>query len=173
MSHRSRIPEGDYPVKTQQNPFAKVHQHGAGARRGEIPPEQSARCQGIGRSRGGLTTKLMALVDKRGRLVRFTVRPGNVNEGHELPALLDSLAVEELIADKAFDSDRIRLMLAALGAVSTIPPEGKPHCEAVVRCGELPDPSPCGELLCGHQAVQRDGNSVLQAGGQLCRLRGP
>ena len=101
--------------------FAKVHQHGTGALRGNVQPAQSARQQGIGRSKGGLTTKLMAVVDKKGRLVRFTVRPGNVNEGRELPDLLGSLSIGELIADKAYDSNRIRLMLAAQNIIVTIP----------------------------------------------------
>ena len=82
----------------------------------------SAERQAIGRSRGGLTTKLMAMVDKTGRLVRFTLRPGNAAEGPELPTLLDGVLTNELIADKAFDSDLIRLSLAAHGIVATIPP---------------------------------------------------
>ena len=52
------------------------------------PPDDSRRRQAIGRSRGGLTSKLMALVDHRGRLVRFTVRPGNAAEVRELDTLL-------------------------------------------------------------------------------------
>ena len=48
--------------------FAKAHQHAAGARKkGNITPEESARKQAIGRSRGGRTTKIMALVDTTGR----------------------------------------------------------------------------------------------------------
>ena len=83
--------------------FAKVHQHAAGARKEGSPLDVSAERQAIGRSRGGLTTKLMAMVDKTGRLVRFTLRPGNTAEAPELPTLLTN----ELIADKAYDSDRL------------------------------------------------------------------
>ena len=60
----------------------------------------------------------MAVVDKAGRLVRFTIRPGNAAEAPELTTLLTG----ELIADKAYDSDPIRLALASGGIVATIPP---------------------------------------------------
>ena len=78
--------------------------------------------QAIGRSRGGITTKLMALVDKAGRLVRFTIRPRNAAEAHELTTPLDGILTGELIADKVYDSDPIRLALASGGIVATIPP---------------------------------------------------
>ena len=65
--------------------FAKVHRHGAGAKKSGCPPDESADRQAIGRSRGGLTTKLMAMVDKTGRLVRFTIRPGNAAEALSCP----------------------------------------------------------------------------------------
>ena len=39
----------------------------------------------------------MALVDRTGRLVRFTIRPGNAVEAHELDTLLDGVQTEEVI----------------------------------------------------------------------------
>ena len=65
----------------------------------------------------------MALVDKSGRLVRFTIRPGNAAENHELPTLLSGVDTNEVIADKAYDTDAIRLALAASDIVATIPPK--------------------------------------------------
>ena len=64
----------------------------------------------------------MAMVDKTGRLVRFTIRPGNAAEAPALPTLLDGVLTGELIADKAYDSDPIRRALASGGIVATIPP---------------------------------------------------
>jgi len=63
----------------------------------------------------------MALVDKKGRLVRFTIRPGNAAESKELPTLLDGVLTNELIGDKAYDGNPVRLLLAAQGIVATIP----------------------------------------------------
>ena len=62
-------------------------------------------------------------MDKSGRLVRFTLRPGNAAENKELPTLLNGVHTTELIADKAYDTDAIRSALAASGIIATIPPK--------------------------------------------------
>ena len=60
----------------------------------------------------------MTMVDKTSRLARFTIRPGNDAGAPELRTLL----TDELIPDKAHDSDPIRLALASQDIVATIPP---------------------------------------------------
>ena len=62
------------------------------------------------------------MVDQAGQLVRFTIRPGSAAEAHELTTLLDGVLTRELIADKAYDADPIRLALASGGIVATIVP---------------------------------------------------
>ena len=166
------VVEEDLDLKTVMvdGTFAKVHQHGAGAKKSGCPPEESAERQAIGRSRGGLTTKLMAVVDKAGRLVRFTIRPGNAAEAPELTTLLDGVLTGELIADKAYDSDPIRLALASGGIVATIPPRGQPPGPVLVRPAAIPDAAPGRELLL-RQSKQFSGrrHHVQQAGRQLLR----
>src|SRR5450432_4718110 len=61
--------------------------------------------QAIGRSRGGLTTKIMALVDALGNLIRFVLLPGQRHDSVGAASLLKDVAVGALIADKAFDND--------------------------------------------------------------------
>ena len=63
----------------------------------------------------------MALVDRTGKLVRFTIRPGNAAESPELPTLLSGVKTSELIADKAYDVDSIRSLLTVSGIIATIP----------------------------------------------------
>jgi transposase len=56
----------------------------------------------MGRSRGGLTTKIHALVDAEGRPIRIALTPGQAHDGtaaEELLAGLKSGAI--LLADKA------------------------------------------------------------------------
>lgn len=77
----------------------------------------------MSQSRRGLNTKLMALVDRTGSLVRFTVKLGNAAENIELPSLLNGVQTDELIADKAYDTDPIRLSLTIGGTIATIPPK--------------------------------------------------
>ena len=65
----------------------------------------------------------MALVDKTGRLIKFTVKPGNAAENSELPTLLSGVHTGELIGDKAYDTDEIRLSLTGNDIIATIPPK--------------------------------------------------
>ena len=65
----------------------------------------------------------MALVDRTGKLARFTIRPGNAAENIELLPLLDGVQTDELIADKAYDTNAIRQLLASQGIAATIPPK--------------------------------------------------
>ena len=81
------------------------------------------RSQAIGRSRGGLTTKIVALVDALGNLVRFVLLPGQRHDSAGVAPLLTDLDFSALLADKAFDSDAIRADLDERGAVAVIPPK--------------------------------------------------
>ena len=65
----------------------------------------------------------MALVDALGNLVRFVLLPGQRHDSLGADPLLDGVAIEALIADKAFDNDRLRTELDARGAMAVIPPK--------------------------------------------------
>ena len=69
--------ELDLTVVMVDGSFVKVRQHAVGARRGERDPAESRVAQVIGKTKGGLNTNLLALTDKNGRLVRFSLLPGN------------------------------------------------------------------------------------------------
>ena len=76
----------------------------------------------MGRSRGGLTTKIHALVDAEGRPVRLALTPGQAGDAPAAPGLLELLAPgATLIADRAYDTDAIRGLAAAHGARANIP----------------------------------------------------
>ena len=74
--------------------------------------------QAIGRSRGGLTTKIVALADALGNLVRFVLLPGQRHDTVGVPPLIEGMDFEALLGDKAFDVDWIRADLDARGAVA-------------------------------------------------------
>jgi transposase len=63
-----------------------------------------------------MTTKILALTDALGNLVRFTLLPGQRFDTVGFPPLVEGLAFEALIADKAFDSNAIVAELDARGA---------------------------------------------------------
>jgi transposase len=79
--------------------------------------------QAIGQSRGGLSTKIHALVDALGNPLAFLLTPGQTHDLVGADALLPQMAADILIADKAFDADpRVREPLAAAGKSAVIPP---------------------------------------------------
>jgi len=54
-----------------------------------------------------MTTKLLALCDALGNLVRFVLLPGHRFDTVGVPPLIDGVSFAALIADKAFDSNAI------------------------------------------------------------------
>jgi transposase len=56
---------------------------------------------------GGLNTKIHAVCDAVGNPLRFVLTPGQRHDSKAVPELLDGLKAEALLADKAYDSDKI------------------------------------------------------------------
>ena len=63
-----------------------------------------------------MTTKILALTDALGNLVRFVLMPGQRFDTVGVPPLIEGLAFGALIADKAFDSNAIIAELNERGA---------------------------------------------------------
>ena len=64
----------------------------------------------------------------RGSLGLFTINPSNAAENLLLPSLLSEVQADELIADKAYDSNVIREFLASQDVVATIHPSPTGSC---------------------------------------------
>ena len=78
--------------------------------------------QDIGRSRGGRTSKVHAVVDEQGRPRRFIVTGGQVHDGQVLPDLLKGAGAPlAVVADKAYGARAIRQFIADDGALAVIP----------------------------------------------------
>src|SRR5690348_11556043 len=67
-----------------------------------------------------MTTKILALTDALGNLVRFVLLPGQRFDTVGMPPPVEGLAFNALIADKAFDSNAIIADLDARGAKAAI-----------------------------------------------------
>jgi transposase len=77
----------------------------------------------MGRSRGGLTTKIHALVDANGLPIVLKLTEGQAHDGTSATDMLEDLGRDQiLLADRAYDSDRLRNDLAERGAWANIKP---------------------------------------------------
>src|ERR1700722_1644648 len=86
-------------------------------------PKKSGEDQGIGRSRGGFTTKIHALVHSLGNPVAFSLTPGQASDLSQAEPLLEDFTPEAFLADKAYDADRLILALQARSIKPEIPPK--------------------------------------------------
>ena len=77
----------------------------------------------MGRSRGGLTTKIHALVDANGNPIAIKLTEGQAHDGRAAADLFASVEKGQiLLADRAYDSDALRQTMAERGAWANIKP---------------------------------------------------
>lgn len=77
----------------------------------------------MGRSRGGLTTKIHALVDANGLPVKLKLTEGQAHDGASAHDMLGDMGPgQTLLADSAYDSDRMRKDLLDRGAWANVKP---------------------------------------------------
>lgn len=94
--------------------YVRAHQHASGARCGEE--------RAIGRSCGGLTTKIHMCADAHGNPIDFEITGGQVHDSKLAPQLIELVdEAENFIADKGYDSDEIRDKAIEFGMKPIIP----------------------------------------------------
>ncbi|WP_435886362.1 IS5 family transposase [Streptomyces bacillaris] len=111
--------------------IVRAHQHAAGGKRGRSTDE--AGDHALGRSRGGLSTKIHLACDGLGRPLGFVLSGGNANDCTRFEQVMDSITVprtgpgrprtrpDHVIADKGYSSRKIRTYLRRHGIPHTIP----------------------------------------------------
>ena len=105
----------DAAVQMIDTSIVRVHQHGACITRN--------RSQSMGRSRGGLTSKIHAVVDTNGLPVRLALTAGQEHDNRLAGRLLSRLkSGTMLLADRGYDADWIRALAAKRCAWANIPP---------------------------------------------------
>jgi transposase len=86
--------------------------------------KKEGESQAIGRSRGGLSTKIHARVDALGTPTGFLLTPEQACDLEGADVLLPALAAPIVIADKGYDADqRVLRPLAQAGKTAVIPPK--------------------------------------------------
>jgi transposase len=105
----------DAVVQMIDTSIVRVHQHGACITRN--------RRQSMGRSRGGLTSKIHAVVDASGLPVRLALTAGEGHDHRLAGSLLSRLkAGSMLLADRGYDADWVRVLVTRRRAEAYIPP---------------------------------------------------
>src|ERR1700682_37144 len=115
-------------VRSVRSPLQRVRhdrQHDrAGASAQCWRTKKDGEDQAIGRSKGGLSTKIHALVDALGNPLDFILTPGQAHDLEGADSLRPDMPAEALLADKAFDADeRVIEPLLARGKSVVIPPK--------------------------------------------------
>ena len=102
-----------------------------------MPGLKNQGCQAIGRSRGGLSTKIHATTDALGNPTGFHLTPGQAHDLEGTDALLPGNPGKTVIADKAYDAHgRVIEPLWAAGKQVMIPShrrnKAQRECDAVL-----------------------------------------
>jgi len=106
----------DAAVQMIDTSVVRVHQHGACI--------ADNNHQDMGRSRGGLTSKIHAVVDTNGLPVHLALTPGEAHDNRLCSVLLGALLPKTmLLADRGYDADWIRGLAREQGAWANIPPK--------------------------------------------------
>jgi transposase len=159
---------------------ARAHQHASGARR--RPSQADAKRvihpadEGLGRSRGGLTTKFHLACDGKGRPLSVVITAAQRHDSTQLAALLDGIRVprpggrgrprtrpNRLIADRGYSYARCRRLLRQRHIPHTIPERSDQRARRAKR--------PRRPLTLDH-AVYARRNDVERAINRLKQWRG-
>ncbi|MFG3260452.1 IS5 family transposase [Streptomyces sp. NPDC048172] len=131
----AQVKEDGTPVEwviSVDSTIVRAHQHAAGARKKGARFPATAT-EAIGRSRGGLTTKIHLAVDRRGRPLSILLTPGQAGDNPQLLPVLDAIRIptpgpgrprkrpDVLIADKGYAHDSTRALLRRRGITHVIP----------------------------------------------------
>ncbi|MGW0670661.1 IS5 family transposase [Streptomyces sp. NPDC002746] len=125
--------EGDVDwVVAVDSTIVRAHQHAAGARKEMGTPASEPGHHAIGRSRGGLTTKIHLASDGRCRPLCFYLTPGQANDAPAFEHIMARIRVprpvgrprtrpDTVLADRAYSSRAIRAHLRSRGIRAVIP----------------------------------------------------
>ncbi len=107
-------------VGAMDSTHVKVHRSGGN-------PAGGQAAQAIGTSRGGLNTKLHAIVADNGEPLAMSLTGGSNHDNPQAQGLIQAMGTEAgvgtLIADRAYDANATRTAIEAAGCQVCIPPK--------------------------------------------------
>ena len=137
----------------------RAHQHSAGQKNSDPATE----C--LGRSRGGVSTKIHACVESLGNAVRLIATEGQAGDSPQALPLLADLAPGKVLAETAYDSDATRDYCAERGIEVVIPSHPnrtEPHRTAADGRRNLPRPQQNRALFWALEAIPPPGHPLRE-----------
>ncbi|WP_308406496.1 IS5 family transposase [Streptomyces sp. AC602_WCS936] len=132
QAHAAAAGDIDWLVQIDST-IVRAHQHAAATGRKGGSADDESDDHALGRSRGGLTTKIHLACDGKGRPLALLVTPGQRHDSVCARPLLERIRVpctglgrprcrpDQVIADKAYSSRGFRAYLRKRGIAHTIP----------------------------------------------------
>lgn len=77
--------------------------------------------QGLGRSKGGFTSKIHAKVDALGNPLKFVITPGQESDFCQANCMLGSISSAHVLCDRGYDSDNFRNKIRSQKCTPVIP----------------------------------------------------
>ena len=112
------------------------------------------------------------MVDANGLPINLVLSEGQAYDGHSAHLMLDSLMPGSiLLADRAYDADKLRAAITDRGAFANIPPMPPTPPEIRVQSIALSISQPDRTILQQTQTFQSRRHPIRQARRQLPRLR--
>jgi transposase len=121
------------------------------AKKGGGGAAETACDEALGRSRGGLTTKLHLACDGTGRPLSVVLTPGQRHDSTQLGPVLDAIRVprpggrgrprkrpDRLIGDKGYSYERCRRLLRQRGIAHVIPERSDQRARRATKPGRKP-----------------------------------
>ena len=107
----------DLEISIIDGTIVRAHACSAGYRK------DSGAQEALGRSKGGFTTKIHALVDALGNPLKFILTAGQRNDITQAEALTENVHNSVVVADKGYDSNAFIASLESKGCEVIIPPK--------------------------------------------------
>lgn len=79
--------------------------------------------ESLGRSKGGFTTKIHAMVDALGNPLKFILTPGQRNDITQADSLIENVTNTIVIADKGYDANSLIIAIEQQKSIAVIPPK--------------------------------------------------
>lgn len=120
--------DADDEVAIIDSSIVRVHMDAVGGKK--------SGTEQVGRSRGGPTTKIHAVVDGLGNPTKVSLTEGQAHDVTQAPAILRDSWSRWILADKAYDSDALIAEIDSRGSTAVIPSRrgrriARPHDRAM------------------------------------------